>query len=345
MAQRVTLEDIARQSGVSLATVSLVLREKPGINQETRRRVLEIARALGYQRKTVIEPALLDGTQMVGVIVKSRAGDLPQTNQFYAPVLAGIELACRKQQINMLYATVPVDEDNNPVDMPRMLQADLVDGLLLVGAFVDTTIARLIRHDAVPTVLVDAYAADNGYDSVITDNFRGAYQAVAHLIKLGHRYVGIAGSLPHTYPSIMERRRGALQALKDHELAAGHFADCHLDHNEAAEAVNALLRRSPEVTALFCCNDLTALGALQAAAALGRRVPDELALVGFDDIDLAAHITPSLTTMRVDKLSMGRLAIQLLANRIETPSASVVTAVLRPDMVERQSARPPGVER
>src|SRR6266516_2847516 len=93
MGRRVTLEDIARQSGVSLATVSLVLRDKPGINTKTRRRVLDTARELGYRRKPTSEAPLLEGLQQVGVIMRSRAGDLPQTNQFYAPVLVGIEAA------------------------------------------------------------------------------------------------------------------------------------------------------------------------------------------------------------------------------------------------------------
>ncbi len=338
MGRRVTLEEIARQSGVSLATVSLVLRDKPGINNETRRRVLDTARELGYRKKQPETP-VLEGLQQVGVIVKSRADDQPRHNQFYAPVLAGIEVACRKQQINMLYATAPVDADNHPVELPRMLQETGLDGLLLVGAFVDSTIARLIQHDATPIVLVDAYADDHEYNSVITDNFRGAYQAVVHLIERGHRHIGVVGSMPVAYPSIEGRRRGYIQALQDNGIAPQYFADSHLTRDEAAESVTRLLRRSPEVTALFCCNDDTAVAVLQATQALGRRVPDDLSIVGFDDIDLAAHVVPALTTMHVNKISMGRMAIQLLANRVEFPSAGNVTAVLRPALVERQSVR------
>ena len=337
MGRRVTLEDIARQSGVSLATVSLVLRDKPGINTKTRRRVLDMARELGYRRKPASEAPLLEGLQQVGVIMRSRAGDLPQTNQFYAPVLVGIEAACRKQQINLLYATVPVDQDNHPVELPRMLQGNGLDGLLLVGAFVDATIERLMQRDAISTVLVDAYAAENDYDSVISDNFRSAYQAVAYLIDRGHRHIGVVGSLPNAYPSIGERRRGYLQALQDHNIAERYFADSHLTREEAAEAVTRLLRRSPKVTALFCCNDETAIAVLQAAPALERRVPENLSIIGFDDIDLAAHVTPALSTMQVDKISMGRMAVQLLANRVEYPAASHVTAVLRSTLIERQS--------
>jgi len=258
-------------------------------------------------------------------------------------VLAGIETACRRQQINLLYATVPVDEDNHPQELPRMLLEGHLDGLLLVGAFVDATIARLMQRRATTTVLVDAYAAENSYDSVVSDNFRGAYQAVDHLLRRGHRHIGVVGSMPNAYPSIEERRRGYLRALRDRGIADHYFADSHLTREQAAAAASDLLRRHPCVTALFCCNDETAIGVMQAAPSLSRRIPDELSIVGFDDIDLAAHVAPALTTMSVDKVSMGRMAVQLLAQRVEFPDASCVTAVLRPTLVERQSVRSIGV--
>src|SRR4051794_33131697 len=159
MRAQVTLQAIARKSGVSLTTVSLVLRDKPGINEATRRRVLDAASALGYRRRpgglaSVPSPLL----QQIGVVLKARTGDAPYSNQFYAPVLAGVEAACRKRQINMLYATVMVDIDNHPQDVPRMLLEGELDGVLLLGAFVDNTIEQLIQRRGMPVVLVDAYA-------------------------------------------------------------------------------------------------------------------------------------------------------------------------------------------
>lgn len=255
------------------------------------------------------------------------------------PLLAGIEAACRRQQINLLYATLAVDEENHPQELPRMLLEDELDGLLLVGAFVDTTIARLMQRRATPTVLVDAYAAENSYDSVVSDNFRGAYQAVAYLIQSGHRHIAVVGSLPNAYPSIAERRRGYLQALHDHAIADRYFADSHLTPSEAATAAIHVLREHPHISALFCCNDTTAIGVMQAVYKIGRRLPDDLSVIGFDDIDLAAHVHPALTTMQIDKVSMGRLAVQSLANRVAFPASGCVTIVMRPKLLERQSVR------
>lgn len=339
MRQRVTLEDIARESRVSLATVSLVLRDKPGINEETRRRVLEAARELGYQRRL---PAELGSPSIenVGVLVKGRANDPPQINPFYGPIVAGIEAACRRRKLNLLYATVPVDLDNHPQELPRMLLEDEIGGLLLVGAYADATIEKLVQRRRMPVVLVDAYATEPIHDAVVINNFRGAYEAVAHLIARGHRRIGIAGSLPDTYPSIVERRRGYMQAMLDHGLSEHYFADSHLDEFETADAVEALLRAHPEVTALFCANDHMAMAGMTAARRIGRRLPHELALIGFDNIDLTAHLTPALSTMHVDKASMGRLAVQLLVDRVEFPEAATITAMLRPTLVDRQSTPP-----
>ncbi len=337
MGQRVTLEDIARESHVSLATVSLVLRDKPGINAETRRRVRDVARVLGYRIRAQGDGLSTQKLQQVGVLIKARAGDAPHTNAFYAHVIAGIEATCRRYQINLLFATVPVDEDNHPQDLPRMLLEDNLDGLLLVGAFVDSTITRLLERSSKSTVLVDAYAVGNGYDSVVSDNIRGAYMAVSYLIERGHRHIGLVGSLPNAYPSIADRCSGYIQALHDHGITRQYSADSHIATNEAAETVADLLRQYPQVTALFCCNDMMATAAMQAAQALGRRLPDDLSIIGFDNIDLAEHVTPALTTMHVDKVSMGRLAVQLLINRADFPAASRVTTMLRPTLVERQS--------
>lgn len=339
MTQRVTMEDIAQRAGVSLATVSLVLRDKPGINEETRRRVFDVARELGYRKRPTLTTSGNLDLQQIGVLMKARADDAPYANPFYGPILASVEAACRKRQINLLVAAVPVDVNNHPEELPRMLVEDQLDAIILIGAFVDHTIDRLLQGTGKPVVLVDAYSRDACYDAVVSDNYRGAYEAVSHLIVAGHRHIALVGTLPDAYPSIAERRRGYEQALRDHGIEERYFADAHMVADEAAAAATVLLQRFPQVTALFCANDMIAIAAIAAARALGRKLPEELSVVGFDDIETAAHITPALTTMRVDKLAMGRIAVQLLLHRLEAPESAPVTAMLRPNLMERESVR------
>ncbi len=338
--ERATMAEIAEKSGVSLSTVSLVLRDKAGVGAETRQRVLEVARELGYVAR---RPAAARATAVsaVGLILKADPDSLPQANKFYSHVVAGIEMACRRRQVNLLYASMTVDEDSRPLELPRLLlDDDVAGGLLLLGAFFDEALLRVVERRATPLVLVDSYATADRYDSVVSDNFGGAYQAVSYLIGQGHRHIGLVGGHPQSYPSIQERQSGYQRALKDHGIASRYLAECHIvDTAEIVAATTELLRGSPQVTAIFGVNDDVAITSMDAARDLGRRLPDDLSIVGYDDIDLADCLSPALTTMQVDKLGMGRLAVQLLINRIEHPEANLVRAAIRPRLVERSSVR------
>lgn len=334
-----TLADIARQSEVSAATVSLVLRNKPGVGEETRRRVLDCASALGYVYSPSNQAHARGLPDQIGLIIKIRPDDLPATNSFYAPVLAGIETVCRRNQINLMYAHLLVDENNNPLETPRVMTNQEVDGLLMVGMHLNEQMVNEIERLGTPLVLVDAYADGDPFDSVVTDNFSGAFQATEHLIQQGHRHIGIVGSQPTSYPSVQERRSGYLQALETNALTP-YFADCALDPRVAGPQVTRLLIQYPEVTALLACNDDVAIAAMRATQDSGKRVPEDLSIVGFDNIDLAQHTSPRLTTMRVDKMEMGRLATLLLMNRIEFPEAGRVRAVICPHIIERESSSP-----
>jgi LacI family transcriptional regulator len=340
MPAKVRLIDIARASNVSLSTVSLVLRSKPGIPEETRQRVLAAAQELGYcRKKTNAAASATRALRTVGLLVKADAGQAPTTNPFYAHVLAGIEDACRIKHINLLYATLPVDASNRATAAPHLLDADTVDGLLLVGAFLDAPLYRLLGEGTLPLVLVDAYAAAGSCDAVLSDNVRGAREIVNYLLAHGHCIIGMVGGGEDAYPSLRERRQGYRQALRAGGVAVDYNADCSPD--DAEEATRQLLSANPQITALFACNDHVALRAARAAQRLGLRIPNDLSLVGFDDTDFAADLEPALTTMHVDKIAMGRLAVQQLEARFAFPTNDQVTTLLRPRLIERNSVASP----
>lgn len=334
--RKVTLADIARDSDVSTATVSLVLRDKPGVSAETRQRVLDSARTLGYIYTPSNQAVGRVLPNDFGVIIKSRPNDLPGSNSFYSSVLAGVESVCRRNQINLMYANLLVDSKNNPLETPRLMVNGEVDGLLLVGLHLGRSLVEQLQKIDAPVVLVDAYDDGSAFDAVVTDNFAGAYRATCHLVEQGHRHIGIVGSLPDAYPSVRERREGYLQALADAGLEP-YFADCVLHPSVVEPFVTDLLTAHPEITALFGCNDDVAIASLRTAQKLGRRIPADLSVVGFDNIDLSLVVLPRLTTMRVDMLGMGRLAAHLLLNRIEHPEAGRVRTIICPSLVERDS--------
>jgi LacI family transcriptional regulator len=273
----------------------------------------------------------------IGLVVKLNPDDVrPNANLFYSQVLAGIEQICRTQQSHLLYASMQVDKYNRPLDVPRLITDNTVDGLLLVGMQIDQQLHAHLRQINTPTVLVDAYATGNGFDSVVTGNERGAFEATEYLIERGHIHIGMVGSRSDAYPSILARRKGYALAMQAHGLET-QFTESRLFADAAAEKTIAMLQACPQITALVVANDEVAIGVMKTLKESGRRVPEDISIVGFDNIVLAQHVTPALTTMRIDKPGMGRMAAQLLFNRIEWPNSAEIKAVVRPTLIVRDS--------
>jgi LacI family transcriptional regulator len=340
MANKVTISTIAAECDVSPTTVSLVLNDKRGVSEETRARVLSAAQRLGYAPLLNLDARKRPQLTTVGMIVKTDAGLLPPANPFYSQIIAGVDDACRDMGINLLFAMLPVNRHNQPVDKPPLLENSAVDGLLMVGTFIDQTINRVIGSRPLPIVLVDGYSDTESYDMVVSDNFRAAYQAVEYLIQQGHRHIGLIGSEPDCYPSLHERRNGYLRALKENGLSATYLADFNVNRSQGEAETARLLTEHPQITAVFCVNDNVAVGALRAARQLDRAVPTDLSIMGYDDTYLATTVSPTLTTMRVDTVAMGRAAVHLLALRLEKPDAARFTFLVHPELVERESTCP-----
>jgi LacI family transcriptional regulator len=331
------MADVARESGVSLSTVSMVLADKPGLPAGTRQRVLRVAHVLGYHGRVVTVPPVDCSLKTVFMFLKGSPGEVPRFNDFYSHVITGIEAACHQRNIDLVFSTIPVDQDNIPLETPAILQRENDGGFLFVGIYLDEHFEHILKQNPRPIVLVDAYSASGSFDSVINDNVSAAYQATCYLISRGHRQIGFIGGKENAYPSFCERRRGYLQALQDHHLPGPYFADATTDRSDVIESATQLLSQYPQITALFGCNDFMVISAMHAALQMGRSVPRDLSVMGVDDILMAESVIPPLTTMQIDKLNMGRLAVQLLVNRAEVPEAMPVTALLRPLLVERSS--------
>lgn len=339
--ETVTLRDVARQAGVSLGTASQALSNRGSVAPETRVHVQMIAAEMGYQHQMRATPVERRPLATVGMILRHTQDEPGVLNPFYSYVLAGIERECRRQNLVLNFASIDVDARNRPTALPPLLNDQHVDGILLVGTFIEDTIMEVSQRADLPMVLVDAYAPGKAFDSVIIDNLTGAYEAVNYLIDRGHRHIGCVGSTPDAYPSIRERRKGYQRALKHHEITANYLIVSPLTREGGYEATYQLLQTSPQVSAIFACNDDVAVGVMHAARDLGRSLPDDLSVVGFDDIDLAQEVTPALTTVHVDKVLMGALAVRYLRDRTETPRRSGLTTALSTQLIVRESVRPP----
>ena len=343
MRDKVTITDIAQGSGVSPATVSLVLRNKPGVSEGTRTRVIGVAENLGYQTKPSLLNSRNSRLQTVGMIVKTESQLPARANPFYSHVIIGVEDACRYLGIDLMLSTMPVDDNNRPVGVPQMLARGAADALLMVGTFVDETILSISGRRLPPIVLVDAYSTSESYDAVVSDNFQAAWQAVEYLIQKGHRNIGLIGGEADGFPSIKQRRGGYLRALRENNITHSYMAEFNIMNESGYEATRHLLKKHPQITALFGVNDRVAIAAMSAAQDLGRRIPEDISIIGYDDVDFAANAKPPLTTMHVDTVAMGRAAVQLLLSRIDHPEGARMTLTIHPSLIERETVVKPKV--
>lgn len=339
MRRRVTIEDIAHHSNTSITTVSMVLRDKPGIGAETRQRVLDTARELGYERRIPAPNAQAPRTaaMILRTRIDHRGARAPSVNPFYADVINGLEAAARTRRINLLYGTLPVDPTNQPYELPNHLLGQQLDAVLLIGAFSEETIATIATGRSGPVVLVDGPATPSPHDTVASDNQGGALLAVRHLIEQGHRHIAMIGTDLDADPNLRQRRAGYLQALAEHELEPLIIQTQRVRAHAVTDAAVDLLAAHPELTAIVGANDAAAIEALRGAQRAGREVPADLSVIGFDNIALASEVHPALTTMAVDRVTMGRQAIRLLEDRFETPGACRIMAVLQPTLTLRDS--------
>jgi len=342
MSGSITLQDVARLAGVSTGTASQALNNRPSVAQETRARVLEAARTLGYAVKDTTGGLDNHTLSIIGLLTKHDFGFPFEVNAFYSYIQAGVESECRKRNLSLMFANIEVDRSNHPVVWPSMVTEQRVDGLILAGTFIENTIGLLGQRVDIPIVLVDSYAPNLPYDSVVIENITGATTAIDHLVAQGHTRIGLIGWAKNSPPSINERFTGYNRALEAHNISTRYVEESGLNREEGYRATAQLLRRAPEITAIFACNDLTAIGAIHAARDMGLAIPDDLSIIGFDNIDMAKEITPALTTIHVYKTWLGIFGVRQLIARAMNPEQPKTITTLMTNLVVRESTGRPG---
>lgn len=334
-----TLREVAELAGVSIGTASQALNNRPSVARETRARVLDAAKTLGYPVKDAFNHS--SPLKVIGLLTKHDLGYPVEINPFYSYIQVGAESECSKRQISLMYASVEVDPSNHPVIWPAMINEQHIDGLILAGTFIEETVDLFQRHTDVPIVLVDSYAPNLPFDSIVIDNTPAAMAAIEYLIAQGHTKIGLIGWKDMCPPSVQERKVGYCQALEKHGIQATYIQPSGLNRESGAEALRILLERHPDVTAVFACNDLSALGVLSSARELGLDVPTDLSVVGFDNIDMAREVTPKLTTVHVHKTWLGAIGVRQLIERSLIPEQPKMTITLSTHLVTRESVCPP----
>jgi LacI family transcriptional regulator len=336
MLTRITIADIARAAGVSRMTVSRVINKQKGVGDETRRQIEELIEKLGYRPSGIARSLATQRTHTIGLVVQDIS------NPFFSGIARGVERVARTEGYSVLLCSVEEDPDYE-LEVLQVLEEKRVDGVIACSSrlAVNELQQALARHPA--AVLVNRLLNDQDdtaiLDSVVIDEETGGQMATRHLISLGHRAIGFLSGPPISFGA-QGRSRGYGMALSVSGLPIRQdfILVCQPTVEGGQEGARALLAAQPEITALFCYNDLVAVGVLQTCAQLGRQVPDDLAVVGYDDIRLAALVTPSLTTCRVPREQVGQLAIRLLLDRINSPEEDRQKIMVQPELVIRASA-------
>lgn len=304
--RRPTIREVARRSGFSVSTVSRALNGYTDVAATTRSRILQVATDLEYRPAAAARSLVTRRSQIIGVFLDTGKDHPDLQHPFFQEVLVGLKNTVGRAGYDLLLFASDPPSDNvfGPQSYLDRCRQHGVDGAVLIGATDEGEARRLVRSE-VACLGIDLDIGD-GSVFVSSDNVGGAKLAIDHLVELGHRRIATITGLMHTRPGV-DRLRGYREGLQQHRLAFRDeyvvYGDFYVD--SGAAAMRQLLALDEPPTAVFAAADLTALGAVNAAVELGIKVPDDMSVIGFDDIDLACHLQPPLTTVRQDKVQVG----------------------------------------
>ncbi len=327
-----TIRDVAEKAGVSVTTVSHVINKTRFVSEDLVKRVDDAILELNYQPSGLARSLRTKASGSLGVIIPDN------TNPFFAEVVRGIEDYCYKQGYSVFLCNSDGDPDKE-YNYIKLLREKGVDGMVLVSTGNDSDSLKFLDQGKIPKVIIDRDIESLNSDSVLVDNLAGGYKATKHLLDLDHTRIGCITGSSQITPSA-QRLEGYIQALKEKGITidstlieTGDFKS-----QSGGDCLMRLMNQPEPPTAVFVCNDLMAFGALAAARQLEIHVPDQLSIVGFDDIAMASMIIPSLSTISQPKRELGETGATLLLQRIKDKDTAQSRIVLEPLLVVRESS-------
>ena len=331
-----TLEEVAKLAGVSRSTVSRVINDQPNVRSEVRERVWQVAREVGYQPHAAARSLVTSRTHVIGMVIPEAVTTL-FTDPFFSLLLRGATEACNSHQYQLMLSLFTANADRQEI-YQRILRSGYLDGAIVASASLNDPLISDLLRDRIPFVSVGRHP-NKPVHYVDADNVSGARMAVEHLIRLGHRRIAtITGPLDMI--AGQDRLTGYRQALEARGIPVEEELIVEGDFTEASgtAGMQRLLPVSP--SAVFVASDMMAIGALRSLRQADRQVPQDIALVGFDDIPIASAIVPALTTVRQPIERMGSMAVEVLLSVLEDSSGEGAPAqriILPTELVIRAS--------
>ncbi len=332
MMKRVTIKDVAREAGVSAMSVSKALNHKPGLSEETRRRILETAHKLNYSQNMIAKSLRVEETRTIGVVLSD------SSEMVLSKILRGIQDAATKEDYSIIIANTDhqVELEKKSV---RTLANKRIDGLIMVAPLCySADDIDWLGHFGMPVVLLMRQNDKKQIDTVINDNFLGGYRITEHLIKCGCKEPAFL-TLTQASQSGMERLSGCMQALKDYklELDADKVLYTPPFINDGYANAKKLLAGGKKFDGVVCGCDTIAIGAMEALREAGMKIPQDVRVTGYDDIELAGYLRTALTTMKQPLYEIGRQGLEILLDRIKYQDIPVRKIVIKSELIVRES--------
>jgi LacI family transcriptional regulator len=333
-----TIKDVAKKARVSTATVSLAIQNNKRISAATRQRVLRVVEKLDYRPSHLARGLVMQQSHNIGFVLTD--DHFLRTEPFYTHIFLGSEFEARDHEYYILLHTIPHNFDKGK-DLPRFIQEHNVDGVIIAGK-VPAEIVGRIEQNKLPMVFIDYCPAKGDYSAVLIDNIKGGAEATDHLINHGHQKIAfIGGDLQH--PSIQGRFQGYKQAIEQKKISFNNkfvvTSEANTTRETGYNAARLLLSRNSYITAIFCCNDAMAIGAMQYLEDQGLRVPKDISIIGFDNVNAAVYTDPPLTTMHVPKEELGIEAMRLMVDMLKKRIKSTKKVLVPVEIVNRESVK------
>lgn len=326
-----TLKDVAKRAKVSVSTVSYVLNKKKVVKPDTKQRILQAVEEVGYRPNQVARGLKTRRTYTLGVIVP----DI--TNEFFTQIVRGIEDTADRDG----YSTILCNTDNDAQKEKKYIETLMskdIDGLIFIGTGETQDIAE--ENDAIPVVVVDRKLG-NGLNFITVDNVRGGYMATDYLLgKKKSEVAFLTGAL--SIRTFFDRMTGYINALRDHGVKYNKLLirECEFSTDGGYRALSGMIEEGVGIDSVFAANDFIALGAIRALMEQGRRIPEDISIVGFDDIALSSIYMPALTTIRQPKYEMGQKAAEIILEEIREKASGRKESkqiILEPSLVIRET--------
>ncbi len=327
-----TIKDVARLAGVSTSTVSHVLNKTRFVREETRERVMEVVCELNYRPSSIARSLKVQRTKTLGMLVTA------SRNPFFAEVVHAVERRCYERGYTLFLCNTDGDVGRMEDSLDALVERR-VDGLLLLCSEVNDEMIRLLEAErSVPIVVFDWGPESDNVDRIYDNSLYGGYLATRHLIDMGHRKIGCVTG-PFERRSAKERLDGFLRAMQEAGLPVRKewVFEGDYDCSGGVSAMNLIHSLDERPDALFVCNDMMALGVLSVAVRLGVRVPQDLSVIGYDDIYIARYTSPPLSTILQPKGELAAMAVDTLIDRLDSKRSKGKMIIIEPRLIERDS--------